>query len=264
MTFARRWRWRCWRCSSRESCFCFFFLRPVHAQSTMGNLTLLATYMAALPGWLPCPGVVMPQAGLAMIESASGHLHGRPGRGTRTRQVDRRPCDGGTCGRGSPGDPVEADVTDTLRPERGSAVHRHLAALEEDLRRVAVQPEAAAVQPGQERALRRAVPDGRQVLGEQLAEQQPVSIQVGQHLLEPSAVVHVRVVAATSPRFAVPIEAKKPISRQRDSSAALLVMSCAHLRPGTFHAFDAEIAVTVWSAAAPRQSRTARDDDRRT
>jgi D-lyxose ketol-isomerase len=27
-------------------------------------------------------------------------------------------------------------------------------------------------------------------------------------------------------------------------------ISCAHLRPGMFHAFEAEVAVTAWAAAA--------------
>lgn len=38
------------------------------------------------------------------------------------------------------------------------------------------------------------------------------------------------------------------IDRHRVSSRSLLTMTCAHLRPGRFQAFDAETIVSVWFA----------------
>ena len=54
---------------------------------------------------------------------------------------------------------------------------------------------------------------------------------------------------AATPGLLAPCAAKKPISSQRCRSASLVRMTCAHLRPGRFHPFEAEVAVRVCAAA---------------
>ena len=55
---------------------------------------------------------------------------------------------------------------------------------------------------------------------------------------------------ATTPGLLAPCEAKNPISSQRCRSGALVRITWAHLRPGRFHAFEADVAVRACAAAA--------------
>ena len=54
---------------------------------------------------------------------------------------------------------------------------------------------------------------------------------------------------ATTPGLLAPWAAKNPISSQRCRSGSLDRMTWAHLRPGRFQAFEADVAVSVWAAA---------------
>src|SRR6185312_13172582 len=54
---------------------------------------------------------------------------------------------------------------------------------------------------------------------------------------------------AATPGLLAPCAAKNPISSQHCRSASLVRMTCAHLRPGKFQPFEAEVAVRVCAAA---------------
>src|SRR5260370_11428035 len=55
---------------------------------------------------------------------------------------------------------------------------------------------------------------------------------------------------AATPGLLAPCGAKNPIASQRSLSGSLVRITWAHLRPGRFHAFDADVAVRAWAAAA--------------
>lgn len=55
---------------------------------------------------------------------------------------------------------------------------------------------------------------------------------------------------ATTPGLLAPCEANGPISSHCLRSGSLVRITTAHLRPGRFHALEADVEVSVWVAAA--------------
>jgi hypothetical protein len=53
---------------------------------------------------------------------------------------------------------------------------------------------------------------------------------------------------ASTPSVEAPCEVRKPTSAQCATSTSLVSTSCAALSPARFHAFDADVAVTVCPA----------------
>ena len=53
---------------------------------------------------------------------------------------------------------------------------------------------------------------------------------------------------AITPSVEAPWVTNGPSSSKRSSSASLVTISWAHFNPGRFHAFEADVAVTVWPA----------------
>ena len=138
----------------------------------------------------------------------------------------------------APGGPQRAPSTSTTPASLGEEVGHRLG-----------QAERPAVEPRQVRALGRRVADLGQVLGEQLGEQPAVAVEVGEDVVEPRPARRRRRRCWRSRRASRrrgwrSVRARPAAPR----SASLVRISWAHFRPGRFHAFDADVAVTVWPA----------------
>jgi hypothetical protein len=87
---------------------------------------------------------------------------------------------------------VEPREAAALPPEAEAGLERDAPARQERRRRIVAQVERAAVQPGEEARVRRAVTDGREALVEQLADPRAVGVERGQQLVQPGVAVRER------------------------------------------------------------------------